>query len=43
MKYVAPEMKVVMFEAEEVITASVEETTTTTTTIEYDTPDQTFF
>ena len=31
MKYTAPEMKVVMFEAEEVIVASVVDTTTTTT------------
>ena len=30
MKYVAPEMKVVMFEAEEVIVASATTTTTTT-------------
>ena len=30
MKYTAPEMKVVMFEAEEVIVASGETTTTTT-------------
>ncbi len=34
MKYTAPEMKVVMFEAEEVIVASG-----TTTTTEPDTPD----
>ncbi|MDO5124323.1 MAG: hypothetical protein Q4D44_06635 [Eubacteriales bacterium] len=32
MKYVAPEMKIVMFEAEEVIAASGAVVTTTTTT-----------
>lgn len=42
MKYVAPEMKVVMFETEDVVVASGM-VVVPTEEITYDEPDQTFF